>query len=154
MILSGDVNIYTQEIENVLVVHPSVADVAIIGIPDRRTRIEWGNRTPFWFRVARAWLQMLQKGSIIALGNGAGPTRAAALEGSAPVLLTSNDVSLLLFERAVMGGISVLDTPSLILHRGLREADRSQQFCAPKPLLWRLTRRPRQGLRLSCERAK
>ncbi|MFB6421463.1 MULTISPECIES: acyl-CoA synthetase [Bradyrhizobium] len=34
MIISGGVNIYPQEIENVLVVHPSIADVAVIGIPD------------------------------------------------------------------------------------------------------------------------
>ncbi|SEG88642.1 Acyl-CoA synthetase (AMP-forming)/AMP-acid ligase II [Thermomonospora echinospora] len=34
LILSGGVNIYPQEIENVLVVHPAVADVAVIGIPD------------------------------------------------------------------------------------------------------------------------
>ena len=34
MIISGGVNIYPQEIENVLVAHPAVADVAVIGIPD------------------------------------------------------------------------------------------------------------------------
>lgn len=34
MIISGGVNIYPQEIENCLVVHPKVADVAVIGIPD------------------------------------------------------------------------------------------------------------------------
>src|SRR5215207_10339736 len=33
MIISGGVNIYPQEIENVLVLHPAVADVAIIGVP-------------------------------------------------------------------------------------------------------------------------
>jgi acyl-CoA synthetase (AMP-forming)/AMP-acid ligase II len=31
---SGGVNIYPQEAENVLVLHPDVADVAVIGIPD------------------------------------------------------------------------------------------------------------------------
>jgi len=34
MIISGGVNIYPQEIENVLVVHPDIADVAVIGVPD------------------------------------------------------------------------------------------------------------------------
>ena len=34
MIISGGVNIYPQETENVLVMHPSVADVAVIGVPD------------------------------------------------------------------------------------------------------------------------
>ena len=34
MIISGGVNIYPQEIENLLVSHPEVADVAVIGAPD------------------------------------------------------------------------------------------------------------------------
>jgi long-chain acyl-CoA synthetase len=34
MIISGGVNIYPQEIENVLVTHPDVADAAVIGEPD------------------------------------------------------------------------------------------------------------------------
>ncbi|NBE94887.1 acyl-CoA synthetase [Nonomuraea sp. KC401] len=34
MIISGGVNIYPQEAENVLSVHPKVADVAVIGVPD------------------------------------------------------------------------------------------------------------------------
>jgi long-chain acyl-CoA synthetase len=34
MIISGGVNIYPQEVENVLAAHPAVADVAVIGIPD------------------------------------------------------------------------------------------------------------------------
>ena len=33
MIISGGVNIYPQEIENELVMHPKVADVAVIGVP-------------------------------------------------------------------------------------------------------------------------
>ena len=34
MIISGGVNIYPQEIENLLVTHPNVADAAVIGAPD------------------------------------------------------------------------------------------------------------------------
>jgi long-chain acyl-CoA synthetase len=34
MIISGGVNVYPQEIENLLVTHPKVADVAVIGAPD------------------------------------------------------------------------------------------------------------------------
>jgi fatty-acyl-CoA synthase len=34
MIISGGVNIYPQEIEDALVLHPMVADVAVFGIPD------------------------------------------------------------------------------------------------------------------------
>ncbi|MET0986444.1 MAG: acyl-CoA synthetase [Steroidobacteraceae bacterium] len=34
MIISGGVNIYPQEIENVLIAHPSVFDVAVFGVPD------------------------------------------------------------------------------------------------------------------------
>ncbi|MEM7342430.1 MAG: AMP-binding protein [Actinomycetota bacterium] len=34
MIISGGVNIYPQEVEDVLVTHPSVLDVAVFGVPD------------------------------------------------------------------------------------------------------------------------
>ncbi len=38
MIVSGAENIYPAEIENVLMAHPAVADVAVIGVPDEK----WG----------------------------------------------------------------------------------------------------------------
>jgi acyl-CoA synthetase (AMP-forming)/AMP-acid ligase II len=34
MIVSGGVNIYPQEAENILVMHPKVADVAVFGVPN------------------------------------------------------------------------------------------------------------------------
>jgi acyl-CoA synthetase (AMP-forming)/AMP-acid ligase II len=34
MIITGGVNVYPQETENVLVVHPAVADAAVIGVPN------------------------------------------------------------------------------------------------------------------------
>ncbi|MFC4948872.1 acyl-CoA synthetase [Pseudonocardia sp. GCM10023141] len=34
MIISGGVNIYPQEVENVLTLHPAVFDLAVIGVPD------------------------------------------------------------------------------------------------------------------------
>ena len=40
MIISGGVNIYPAEIEQVLIEHPAVADVAVFGIPDE----EWGEQ--------------------------------------------------------------------------------------------------------------
>ena len=38
MIVSGGENVYPAEVENVLMKHPEVADVAVIGVPDER----WG----------------------------------------------------------------------------------------------------------------
>ena len=34
MIISGGVNIYPQEAENLLITHPKVMDVAVIGVPN------------------------------------------------------------------------------------------------------------------------
>ena len=34
MIISGGVNIYPQEVENELTLHPAIADVGVIGVPD------------------------------------------------------------------------------------------------------------------------
>jgi len=48
MIISGGENIYPAEIENVLMSHPSVADAAVIGVPDER----WGE-TPKAVLVAK-----------------------------------------------------------------------------------------------------
>ena len=33
MIISGGVNVYPQETENLLILHPAVADVAVVGVP-------------------------------------------------------------------------------------------------------------------------
>ena len=34
MIISGGVNIYPQEIEDAMIMHPKVADVAVVGVPE------------------------------------------------------------------------------------------------------------------------
>ncbi|MGI4880033.1 MAG: acyl-CoA synthetase [Janthinobacterium lividum] len=55
MIISGGVNIYPQEVENLLSVHPKVADAAVIGIPDAEMGesvkaivqpLDWADATP------------------------------------------------------------------------------------------------------------
>ena len=38
MIITGGENVYPAEVENVLAEHPTVDDLAVIGLPDRR----WG----------------------------------------------------------------------------------------------------------------
>jgi fatty-acyl-CoA synthase len=38
MVLSGGENVYPAEVEGVLFQHPSIADVAVVGVPDQR----WG----------------------------------------------------------------------------------------------------------------
>ena len=40
IIITGGVNVYPAEVEGVLIAHPAVADVAVIGIPDD----EWGEQ--------------------------------------------------------------------------------------------------------------
>jgi fatty-acyl-CoA synthase len=40
MVISGGVNVYPAEVEAVLEQHPDVAEVAVVGVPDR----EWGER--------------------------------------------------------------------------------------------------------------
>ncbi|APR86510.1 Long-chain-fatty-acid--CoA ligase [Minicystis rosea] len=40
MIISGGVNVYPAEVEAVIEAHPAVAEVAVVGVPDR----EWGER--------------------------------------------------------------------------------------------------------------
>lgn len=55
MIISGGVNVYPQETENILIMHPKVADVAVIGVPHPELGeavkavvqpIDWADATP------------------------------------------------------------------------------------------------------------
>lgn len=40
MIITGGENVYPAEVENILYSHPAIADVAVIGVPDKH----WGRR--------------------------------------------------------------------------------------------------------------
>ena len=62
MIISGGENIYPAEVENVLMAHPDVADVAVIGVPSER----WGE-TPKALVVAAAGRRPPTPGELIAL---------------------------------------------------------------------------------------
>ena len=51
MIISGGVNIYPQECENLLITHPKVADAAVFGVPQRGDGrgSEGGGAIDAWF---------------------------------------------------------------------------------------------------------
>ena len=51
MIISGGVNIYPQEAENVLAMHPKVADVAVFGVPDE----DFGEEVKAVVAAGRRW---------------------------------------------------------------------------------------------------
>lgn len=64
MIISGGVNVYPQEIENLLVTHPKVADVAVIGAPDPEMGekvvaviqpLDWADATDALAEELRGW---------------------------------------------------------------------------------------------------
>lgn len=66
MIISGGVNIYPQEIEDALVTHPKVADVAVIGAPDEEMGEQvvaviqpanWADAGPALADELRTWLE-------------------------------------------------------------------------------------------------
>ncbi|GIK50138.1 MAG: acyl-CoA synthetase [Hyphomonadaceae bacterium] len=66
MIISGGVNIYPQEIENIVVTHPKVADVAVIGAPDPEMGekviavvqpLNWANATDEFRAELQSWLR-------------------------------------------------------------------------------------------------
>ena len=60
MIISGGVNIYPQETENVLTLHPAIADLAVIGVPNA----EYGEEVK----------------AVVALAEGVAPSDALAAE--------------------------------------------------------------------------
>ena len=71
MIISGGVNIYPQEIENLLVQHPRVADAAVIGAPcpemgERVVAViqpaDWADATPEFAAELSAWARQSLSG--------------------------------------------------------------------------------------------
>lgn len=67
MIISGGVNVYPQEIENLLVTHPKVADAAVIGTPhpelgEQVTAIiqplDMADATPEFAETLKSWLRL------------------------------------------------------------------------------------------------
>ena len=59
MIISGGENVYPAEVERVLVQHPDVAEVAVIGVPDEK----WGETVK----------------AVVVLAEGAAPDEAALI---------------------------------------------------------------------------
>jgi len=57
MVISGGVNLYPREIEEVLLRHPAIAEVAIVGVPDDK----WGERLKA-FVVKRAGAELTAAG--------------------------------------------------------------------------------------------
>jgi long-chain acyl-CoA synthetase len=66
MIISGGVNIYPQEIENLLIGHPKVADVAVVGAPHEEMGeevvaviqpMDWADASPEFAAEVSAWLR-------------------------------------------------------------------------------------------------
>jgi len=71
MIISGGVNIYPQEIENLIIEHPKVADVAVIGAPcpemgERVVAViqpeDWRDATPEFAAELSAWARQSLSG--------------------------------------------------------------------------------------------
>lgn len=77
MIISGGVNIYPQEIENLLVTHPKVADAAVIGAPDEEMgeRIVAVIQPVDWAEAGPALARELEKFCRQALGGVKCPRR-------------------------------------------------------------------------------
>ena len=66
MIISGGVNVYPQEIENVLVTHPRIADAAVVGAPDPDfgekvvaviQPVDWADANEGFAEEIRQWLR-------------------------------------------------------------------------------------------------
>ena len=53
MYISGGENVYPAEVEQVLLIHPAVADAAVVGVPDER-----------WGEVGKAWI-VARPGAVI-----------------------------------------------------------------------------------------
>ena len=108
MIISGGVNIYPQEAENVLVMHPKVTDVAVFGVPDDDLGeqvkavvqpADWSDAGPElgaelveYCRAQPRALQVPAHGRL--RPRAPSPRHRQALQGQAPRPLLAGDVSV------------------------------------------------------------
>jgi malonyl-CoA/methylmalonyl-CoA synthetase len=86
LIITGGLNVYPREVEDVLLTHPAVGEVAVVGRPDEE-----------WSEVVTAYV--VPAGPAGAGLSGAGPDALLDLDGAAPAILAHAADQLAAFKR-------------------------------------------------------